>query len=137
MKKLFDVPDGTEFQSMLADAMFTDTGQADLKALFDSLDKDGDGNVNSKKWGESVFENKDVMAKYFGGTTMAEIGGAFAGIGANKDGHLTWEEFVAASKHGGKGYTFEDLHERHIKRILEYCSLTKRKLLGVQYYQVR
>lgn len=55
--------------------------------------------MSSKEWGSVVAKNKDIMAKYFGGSSMAEVGKAFKMIDADKSNDLTWEEFeVAASK---------------------------------------
>ena len=81
----------------LADALETEEGQAELKALFATLDKDGDGSVTSKEWGKALSKNKELMAKYFGGATMAEIGKAFRRLDADGSGDLTWEEFEAGA----------------------------------------
>lgn len=82
----------------MADAATTAEGSADLKTLFDAIDLDSNGKVTSKEWGKSLSKNKDLMAKFFGGATMAEIGKAFKRIDTNSDGSLSWEEFVAAAK---------------------------------------
>jgi len=87
--------------AQMADVMQTDEGRAALKAFFDTLDKDGNGKVSSKEWGKALGQQKELMAKYFGGSTPAEIGQAFKRIDANGDGNLTWEEFVAASEAKG------------------------------------
>ena len=52
------------FATQIADVMATEGGRDALKALFETLDKDGDGDVDSNEWGEAVFENKDII---FGG----------------------------------------------------------------------
>ena len=59
---------------------------------------DENGTVSSKEWGKGLAKNKDLMAKYFGGSTMKEIGEAFRRIDANSDKQLTWEEFTAAAQ---------------------------------------
>ena len=78
-------------------AMETDEGAADLKALFSTLDKDGDSKVSSKEWGSAVYKNQDIMKKYFGGSTLVEIGKAFNRIDEDKSDSLTWDEFVTAT----------------------------------------
>lgn len=79
----------------LAEAISTPEGMAELQALFETLDKDGDGHVTGKEWGKAVSKNKKALAKFFGGQSMKEIGQQFKRIDANGDGELTWDEFVA------------------------------------------
>lgn len=81
----------------LKKAMETVEGKADLKALFKTLDKDGDSTVSSKEWGSAVYKNQDVMKKYFGGSSLSEIGRAFNRIDADNSDSLTWDEFVEAT----------------------------------------
>jgi Ca2+-binding EF-hand superfamily protein len=69
----------------------------ELRKLFDSLDKDGDGNVTSQEWGKKVRENQALLSKYFGGSTLKEIGSAFRRIDADGNASLSWEEFIAAA----------------------------------------
>lgn len=82
----------------LAEAMSTDEGAADFKALWDTLDTDKDGKISSKEWGSQVYKNQDVMKKYFGGSTLSEIGSAFNRIDTDESDSLTWLEFVAATR---------------------------------------
>jgi Ca2+-binding EF-hand superfamily protein len=77
-----------------AKALQTKSGQTELKALFDTLDKDSDGKVTGKEWGSKVYQEQALMSKYFGGSDMASIGKAFNRINANKDEALSWDEFV-------------------------------------------
>ena len=70
----------------------------ELKALFENIDKNGDGRVSSKEWGSAVGKNKAVMQKYFGGKDAKSIGKMFKKLDADGSGDLTWEEFVAGSK---------------------------------------
>ena len=79
----------------MQDAFAKEEGKAELKALWDSLDANADGKVSGKEWGSKVFANKDIMAKYFGGTDMASIGKGFNRIDTNNDDELTWDEFSA------------------------------------------
>jgi Ca2+-binding EF-hand superfamily protein len=82
----------------LGEAMGTEEGRAELRKLFETVDKDGDGKVSSTEWGRSVAANGGLMGKYFGGQTMAEVGAAFRRIDANGDGKLTWDEFESATR---------------------------------------
>jgi len=85
-------------QDKMVEALQSEEGKADLRKFFDSIDKDKNGKVSSKEWGHALGKNKEIMAKYFGGATPAEIGQAFKRIDKNKDGDLSWEEFVAAAE---------------------------------------
>ena len=78
-------------------ALSTKGGFSELQLLFETLDKDGDGKVTSKEWGSAVSENQELLSKYFGGATLAEIGGAFKRIDTNCSGSLDWDEFVEDS----------------------------------------
>lgn len=82
----------------MAEAMQWDESKAALKELFDELDKDSNGKVSCKEWGSKVGQKKDILSKYFGGSTPAEIGQAFKRIDKNGDGSLSWDEFVAAAE---------------------------------------
>mmetsp|Transcript_13343 Transcript_13343/g.15296 ORF Transcript_13343/g.15296 Transcript_13343/m.15296 type:complete len:185 (+) Transcript_13343:70-624(+) len=77
-----------------AEALQTAVGQAELKTLFETLDKDTDGKVTGKEWGSKVYHEQALMSKYFGGSDMASIGKGFNRINGNKDEALTWDEFV-------------------------------------------
>ena len=72
-------------------------GLEELRKLFDTLDKDKDGNVTGQEWGKKVKEQQELLSKYFGGSTLQEIGSAFKRIDADGNKSLTWEEFVAAA----------------------------------------
>merc|ERR1712147_295949 len=61
----------------LSAAVGTDAGVAKLRALFDELDKDGDGGVSGKEWGSSVYKKRDALTKAFGGDTLKSIGKLF------------------------------------------------------------
>jgi Ca2+-binding EF-hand superfamily protein len=76
-----------------------DSGElAELRALFDKLDKDKNGTVDKKEWGKAVYRNKETLSKYFGGETTAEIGKRFNCIDANQSGDLTWAEIKQAAE---------------------------------------
>merc|ERR1712096_137839 len=71
---------------------------AELKKLFDTLDKDGDSGVDGKEWGIAVSHNWDTLSKYFGGETKAEVGRKFATMDTDGNKKLSWEEVQAAVK---------------------------------------
>ena len=50
-----------------------------------------------QEWGDGVAKHKDVIAKFFGGATIEEIGRQFARIDANNDEKLSWDEMLAAA----------------------------------------
>ena len=79
----------------LMDAFSTPEGKEELRALFASLDKTGNGTISGKEWGQGVSKNKAVMGKFFGGMTVAEIGGAFKRLDTDGSGDLSWDEFEA------------------------------------------
>merc|ERR1719171_1940399 len=72
-------------------------GLVELRQLFDTLDVDHDGKVTGQEWGKKVKQNQALLAKYFGGSTLKEIGSAFKRIDKDGDASLTWEEFVDAA----------------------------------------
>merc|ERR1711904_185185 len=72
-------------------------GIAELKSLFNKLDKDSNGRISSKEWGKAVGQNKEILAKYFGGSSTGEIGQAFSKIDSSGDKQLSWEELVDAA----------------------------------------
>jgi Ca2+-binding EF-hand superfamily protein len=78
----------------LKKVMETEEGAAELKALFETLDKDGDGKVSGKEWGSAVYKNQDILKKYFGGSSLKEIGETFNRIDVDNSDSLTWDEFV-------------------------------------------
>ena len=60
----------------LAAALATPEGRAEFKALFESLDANGDGALSSKEWGQGIGKKwheddafKELMKKYFGGAS--------------------------------------------------------------------
>ena len=86
----------------LMKAVSTPEGRAELKSLFDQLDKNKDGRVSSAEWGESVHKFKDVLKKYFGGNTVANVDKLFRSIDANGSGSFTWEEFLQVAQGAGE-----------------------------------
>jgi len=82
----------------LAAALETKAGSEELKALFDTLDKNGDGTVSKKEWGSAVKKNQEQLKKFFGGSNIKAIGKAFNRIDADGSGDLTWDEFKEGSQ---------------------------------------
>jgi len=80
-----------------SEAALASSSATELKSLFDTLDKNGDGRVTGQEWGSAVSKNQDVMSKFFGGSSVSAVGRAFRRIDADGSGDLTWEEFVAGS----------------------------------------
>ena len=60
-------------------------------------DLNQDGVISVQEWGDGVAKHKDVIAKFFGGATIEEIGRQFARIDANNDEKLSWDEMLAAA----------------------------------------
>ena len=84
----------------LAAALATPEGRAEFKALFDSLDTNGDGALSSKEWGSGIGKKwneddafKETMQKYFGGATIGAVASQFSKINADGDEKMTWEEW--------------------------------------------
>ena len=82
--------------SVLKAALETAEGKAAFKQLFDSLDANKDGAVSSKEWGKGVGKNRELMQKYFGGSTTGEVARMFGKINTDGDAKLTWVEWCAA-----------------------------------------
>lgn len=76
------------------------TEYLELHKLFETVDKDENGMVSSKEWGTAVSKNKEMMKKYFGGDSMAEVGKNFNKIDLNGDDKLSWVEIVKAADMG-------------------------------------
>ena len=79
-------------------AMASDDGKSKLRELFHTLDKNSDGEVTAKEWGQGAFKNKELIAQYFGGSSNKEICGAFKRLDVSRTDKLTWEQFEAGTK---------------------------------------
>merc|ERR1712010_43262 len=86
----------------LSAAVSSAEGVAKIKALFDGLDKNGDGGVSGKEWGSSVSKKRDELAAVFGGSTLKSIGKLFTVADGDGDGSLNFEEFLALAQARGK-----------------------------------
>lgn len=82
----------------LADAVERDEGRAALKALYESLDADGDGKLTAEEWAHGLTANAEVLAKWFGDATVADDHlEAFAALDEDGNGSLSWDEFLAGA----------------------------------------
>ena len=82
----------------LVGAMASEEGRKELRALFDTLDVDGDGEVTKREWGRALSKKKELLTKYFGGASMAELGKAFNRLDTDGSGGLSWEEFCSGAE---------------------------------------
>merc|ERR1711934_678840 len=89
----------------LSAAVSSAEGVAKIKALFDGLDKNGDGGVSGKEWGSSVYKKRDELAAVFGGSTLKAIGKLFTVADGDGDGSLSFEEFLALAHARAKSLT--------------------------------
>ena len=87
-----------DLASRLSDALSTEEGRRELHALFAALDSDGNGRISAKEWGQAVTRNAALMAKYFGGSSLAAIGKAFGRLDVDGSGDLSWDEFIASRR---------------------------------------
>jgi len=67
-----------------------------LKKVFFSMDKDGNGAVDSKEWGRQLGKFKEALGEFFSGCSIKDLGRKFNEIDANHDGRLTWDEIQNA-----------------------------------------
>ena len=71
---------------------------AELRSLFDSLDKNGDGTVSAEEWKSAAKDHEEMLRKYFGGGTVQSAFEKIDAAGdATGDESFNWEEFVAAA----------------------------------------
>ena len=75
----------------LAAALATEEGRSELKALYETLDLDGDGKLTSEEWSNGLGENERLLTKYFGGCTVEENREVFRRIDADSNGSLSWD----------------------------------------------
>ena len=78
----------------LAAALATEEGRNELKALYESLDGDGDGKLNAEEWSTGLAANAKIVGKYFGGVSADETAETFSKIDKDGSGELSWEEFL-------------------------------------------
>merc|ERR1712070_1061132 len=78
--------------------METEDGEAELRAVFDKIDRDDNGKVSCREWGRFTWKDKDLVTKYFGGGNCREIAQLFGKLDANNNDSLSWDEFTAGAK---------------------------------------
>ena len=69
---------------------------AELKTVFDKLDKNGSGTIDKKEWGKALKENYDTLSVLFGGASIADLGKKFNIIDEDGSGDLSWKEVTSA-----------------------------------------
>jgi len=69
----------------------------ELKSLFSSMDIDGNHKLSYKAWNKGITKHQGLLTKYFGGSAK-ELGGVFRRLDADRDGSLTWDEFLHGTK---------------------------------------
>ena len=84
----------------LGATMASDDGKSKLRQLFETIDRDNSGEVDKQEWAEGIGQNKQVMTKFFGGSTAGEVIQLFSRIDTDKSGAVSWAEFKAASNGG-------------------------------------
>ena len=82
----------------LADALARDDGKTDLRRLFNTLDRNGDGRISSTEWARGMANHRDTMTKYFGGLTYDDLSRAFTKIDTMGRNYLTWDEIENAAR---------------------------------------
>mmetsp|Transcript_4165 Transcript_4165/g.9078 ORF Transcript_4165/g.9078 Transcript_4165/m.9078 type:complete len:521 (-) Transcript_4165:436-1998(-) len=106
-----EVEANIELDLSLASAIASEEGRAELKILFETLDKSGDGKVSSKEWGSAVAKHEELLSKYFGGTTKEMVGKQFSRLDADGSGDLSWEEFAGGALSLGAAIKIADAME--------------------------
>ena len=83
----------------LIEALESEDGNAELKALYARLDVDGDGKLTSGEWSAGLAANVGLLAKFFGESTTSSDGEQlFRRIDEDGNGSLSWEEFCSGAK---------------------------------------
>ena len=67
-----------------------------LRQLFNTLDKDGNGEIDSTEWGKAVSKHASDLASALGGNpkngSLKGLGKLFSKIDADGSGTITWNE---------------------------------------------
>ena len=82
----------------IAAALHTGDGNAELRGLFETLDKDSDGRVTAQEWSGAVLAQRAAIVRHFGGATQAELKQAFRRLDTDRSGDLSWKEFCDGAK---------------------------------------
>jgi len=82
----------------LRDAVAREEGKSELRRLFTTLDRNGDGRISITEWARGMADHGPTMAKYFGGTTYEHLMALFRHIDTNGSGYLSWEEVLRAAQ---------------------------------------
>ena len=88
-----------ERAAALVAALESTDGYAELKALYDRLDIDGDGELTAEEWSAGLEANQSILTKYFGDSVSSSDGGhLFRQIDTDGSGSLSWEEFCDGAR---------------------------------------
>eukprot|EP00928_Gymnodinium_smaydae_P020323 TRINITY_DN17859_c0_g1_i2.p1 TRINITY_DN17859_c0_g1~~TRINITY_DN17859_c0_g1_i2.p1 ORF type:complete len:283 (+),score=75.70 TRINITY_DN17859_c0_g1_i2:50-898(+) len=86
--------------SRLMEAVWHEDGRQELQKLFEGMDRDSDGRITSKEWGQAIGQRQELLRRFFEGVSLKDLGQAFKRIDADSNGYLSWEEFETAAKKG-------------------------------------
>lgn len=86
----------------LAQLMEFDDIKAELKAMYESLDVDGDGKLTAEEWSEGLASNQKLISRYFGDTTAEDHMAVFELLDTDGSGALSWDEFVTGAEQFAK-----------------------------------
>ena len=89
-------PSSTTVAKSLANALSSDGGRDALKAIFDSLDANGDGRISKREWGKGIRKHELSLTKYFG-ISLKGIGQKFSEMDADGSQDLSFEEFASGA----------------------------------------
>lgn len=82
----------------LKGALSDPADREEFKQLFDKLDNDGSGNVDTEEFAKALAANADLVNKFMGIATIDEIRDAFKRIDKDHNSTVSFDEFVYAAE---------------------------------------